>query len=171
LVVKVATDPAYFSYLSSCQPNARIVLGDARISLTHTDAHFDLMLLDAFSSDSIPTHLLTVEAMQHYFDRLGDEGVLIVHISNRHLALAPVVARLASAVGAEAVLQKYVPDQQLFDKGTSPTHAILVSRSHDKLERARKTGKWQDLHSDGGRPWTDDYSNIIGAMIDRALGK
>jgi hypothetical protein len=109
--------------------------------------------------------------MRRYFDRLGEEGVLIVHISNRHLALAPVVARLASAVGVEAVLQDYVPSAELYEKNVAATNAILLSRSHDKLERARKTGRWEDLHSDGSRPWSDDYSNIISAMIDRAMGK
>jgi hypothetical protein len=167
LVVDVATDPRRFTYMSSCQPSARIELGDARIRLAQSSAHFDLLLLDAFSSDTVPTHLLTREAMDLYLDRIGENGVLVVHISNRHLALAPVVARVAGAAGVETLWQAYTPNEKKAETGSAPTHAVLVSRNDAALDRARASGLWKELDSDGRRPWTDDYSNIIGAMIDR----
>jgi hypothetical protein len=169
LVVKVASDPARFTFLSACQPNADIVVGDARIQLVNEPrGKFDLLLLDAFSSDSVPTHLLTAEAMRLYLDRMRQDGVLVVHISNRHLSLYQVVARVANAAGAKALSQLYTPTAEQTAAGASGSEVVLISRSQAKLDRAKATGLWTDLTSDGGRAWTDDYSNIIGAMIARA---
>jgi hypothetical protein len=169
LVVKVASDPSRFTFLSSCQPDADIVLGDARIQLAAEPAgRFDLLLLDAFSSDSVPTHLLTAEAMRLYLDRMSADGVLVVHISNRHLSLRQVVTRVADASGAKALWQFYSPTKAELAAGASASEVVMISRSDEKLARAKATGLWQDIVSDGGRPWTDDYSNIIGAMIVHA---
>jgi hypothetical protein len=170
LVVKVATDPALFTFLSSCQPKADIVLGDARISLaSEPQAKFDLLLLDAFSSDSVPTHLLTKEAMQLYLSRLRPNGVIVFHISNRHLALKDVLARVVSAAGAKALYQFYAPTVADREQGIVASEVLLVSKSEAQLARARATGRWKDAPGDGQRPWTDDYSNIIGAMVERAF--
>ncbi len=172
LVVKVATNPAHFTFLSSCQPKADIVLGDARISLgAEPREKFDLLLLDAFSSDSVPTHLMTKEAMQLYLSRLKPNGVLVFHISNRHLALKPVLARVVSASGAKALYQHYHPTPAEKDEGATAAEVMLVSKSEAQLARARATHLWHDAPGDGQRPWTDDYSNIIGAMIERATSK
>ncbi|HEV7693451.1 MAG TPA: fused MFS/spermidine synthase [Hyphomonadaceae bacterium] len=169
LVVKVATNPAHFTFLSSCQPKADIVLGDARISLTNEPKDkFDLLLLDAFTSDSVPTHLMTKEAMQLYLSRLKPNGVLVFHISNRHLALKSVLSRVVEASGAHALYQHYFPDDAAKKDGATSSEVMLVSKSEAQLARARATGLWQDAPGDGQRPWTDDYSNIIGAMIERA---
>ena len=127
LVVKVATDSSRFTYMFICQPDARIEIGDARVNLAHATRTFDLLLLDAFSSDSVPTHLLTVEAMKLYMDRLGDDGVLLVHISNRHLSLAPIVARGASAVQAGALMQNYSPGRAI--PATRPASALSLCRA------------------------------------------
>jgi hypothetical protein len=172
LVVKVASDPSRFTFLSSCRPNADIVVGDARIKLAGVKPRaYDVLLLDAFSSDSVPTHLLTKEAMSLYLDKLSANGVLVFHISNRHLALAQVVARVTEAAGAHALRQVYHPTPQEFEFGASASEVVLVSRDADALDRARTTGKWDELKADGQRPWTDDYSNIIGAMIARSRGE
>jgi hypothetical protein len=169
LVVNLALNPKWFTFLSSCQPKADIVVGDARIQLaSEPKGKFDLMLLDAFSSDAVPTHLLTAEAMQLYLDRIASDGVLAVHISNRYMSLSQVVARVANATGAEALSQNYSPTGEEKAAGATSSEVVLISRSKEKLDRARATGRWQELESDGGRPWTDDYSNIIGAMIARA---
>nr|WP_305910123.1 fused MFS/spermidine synthase [Methylomarinum sp. Ch1-1]MDP4519114.1 fused MFS/spermidine synthase [Methylomarinum sp. Ch1-1] len=88
LVIKIAQNPDYFTYLQRCAPDADMVVGDARLSLTdEADQKFDLLILDAFSSDSVPTHLLTREAIQLYFAKLKPNGLLAFHITNRHLAL------------------------------------------------------------------------------------
>jgi spermidine synthase len=168
LVVEVATDPKHFSFMSSCAPDARIVIGDARIQIAGDPAQFDLMLLDAFSSDTIPTHLLTREAMELYLDRLGEDGVLVFHVTNRHLDLAPVVARVIEAAGAHALFQSFRPDKKFSESGVPRSDAVVISRSAASLDRARADARWSELKSDGARPWTDDYSNIIGAMLAKA---
>src|SRR5262249_22644801 len=88
-VVRVAEDPKYFTYLRDCVKNYRIVVGDARIEMGHQpDGEFDLMVFDAFTSDAIPIHLLTREALTLYIRKLAPHGVLAFHISNRYLDLA-----------------------------------------------------------------------------------
>src|SRR5258708_19785068 len=92
----IARTPAYFSFMDACGDRCRVVIGDARISLTHMPAsRYDTLVLDAFSSDAIPIHLMTREALELYLSRLVPGGALVMHISNRHLRLAPLVARLA----------------------------------------------------------------------------
>lgn len=172
LVVKVAQDPEHFTFLSECLPDAPMVVGDARVKLDAVaDGGYDFLLLDAFSSDSVPTHLLTREAMDLYLDKLDEDGVLVFHISNRHLDLAPVVARIAAASGAGALHQLYRPDDAAQERGASASEVAMVSHSEAVLDRARATGNWVDVPGDGGRPWTDDYSNIIGAMLARMFAE
>jgi hypothetical protein len=172
LVVKVATDPSLFTYLQGCQPNARIILGDARVEMARLpDRSFDFMLLNAFSSDSIPTHLLTVEAMRMYLEKVSPEGVVALHISNRHLDLRHVAARVVAAAGAHAVIRVHHVSEQERAAGAVSSALVLVSRTPASLDRARSMGQWSELVADDHRPWTDDYSNIVGAMLDHQLGR
>lgn len=169
LMADVAVNPKYFTFMSGCRPNADIVLGDARIKLAdYQTGAFDLVMLDAFSSDSVPTHLMTHEAFQLYFDKLTPDGLLMVHISNHHLSLRNVVARVADASGASSVHRIYRPSAAEKADGANASEVVLVSRNSATLERALATGDWEKLASDGGRPWTDDYSNIIGAMLAKS---
>ena len=102
----IARTPEYFSFMEACADRCRVVIGDARVSLGKVPAHaYDLLVIDAFSSDSIPMHLMTREAISLYVSRLAADGVLVMHISNRHLILAPIVARLAASQGLTAVQQ------------------------------------------------------------------
>ena len=95
-VERIARDPRYFTLLRDCAPQAQVILGDARISLAREpDGTHDLIILDAFSSDAIPVHLLTREALDLYFRKLSPHGVLAFHISNRYFDLRPVLSRLA----------------------------------------------------------------------------
>jgi hypothetical protein len=126
------------------------------------------MLLDAFSSDTVPTHLLTREAMELYLERLGSDGVLVFHVTNRHLELSQVVGRVVAATGAHALFQSYHPTQAESDAGVTRSDVVLISPSSAALDRARATGRWTEMKADGARPWTDDYSNIIGAMLAKA---
>ena len=99
LVVDIASNPAYFSYLSQCAHNATMRVGDARLSLEkEPDQHFDLLVMDAFSSDSVPTHLLTKEALELYFKKLKPNGILAFHMTNRHLSLKKVLSIHAEAL-------------------------------------------------------------------------
>ena len=96
VVVKIAKDPNLFGFLSKCAPASKIILGDARLTLAEQPTSvFDYLLIDAFSSDTIPIHLLTREAIALYMSRLKDDGLLVIHISNRHLELQSVVSALA----------------------------------------------------------------------------
>ena len=101
-VERVARDPKYFTYLRDCAPQAQVVTGDARLMLaSHPDASLDVLVLDAFSSDAIPVHLITREAFALYLRKLAPGGVIAVHITNRYLDLAPVVGATARGVGLD----------------------------------------------------------------------
>jgi spermidine synthase len=91
-VVRIATESGFFTYLASTRATYETIVGDGRISLSQTATRFDLIVLDAFSSGTIPLHLLTEEAFDLYLERLQEGGILLFHISNRHLALGPVLA-------------------------------------------------------------------------------
>jgi spermidine synthase len=143
-----------------------VVLGDARLSLARTPpGAYELILLDAFSSDAIPTHLLTAEAVALYLDRLAPGGVLAVHVSNRYLRLAPVVARLAAGAGAVAAEGRDL-------SGASRTHPFLASSAWVVMARdPRALGTvaaapgWRMLAAPrGGRAWTDDYTDVLAAV-------
>ena len=100
VIERIARNPAYFSFMETCGDRCRVIAGDARVSLGRVPAHgYDLLVLDAFSSDSIPIHLMTREALSLYVSRLAPGGVLVMHVSNRHLHLAPIAARLATSQG------------------------------------------------------------------------
>jgi spermidine synthase len=167
-VARIASDPRYFTYLSDCtQGEADIILGDARLTLLReTPGSLDVLLLDAFTSDAIPTHLLTVEAIEQYLRILKPDGVLLVHISNRHLALEGVVAAAAKAAGAEAHIQWFRP--AVADKyAVSASDVMVISRSQAALAPFAASGRWPLAHAGGTRAWTDDYTNVIGALIEQ----
>ncbi len=164
LVVKIAQTPKYFSYLSRCTPNAEIVVGDARLSLDQEpDQKFDLLILDAFSSDSVPTHLLTREAMQLYFSKLNNNGILAFHITNRHLALKKVLADHATHLNLAALIQEFKPKQKI--PLVVATDWVVLARRPELLAPLQQSrlGNWQKLplYFDM-KPWTDDFTNIIG---------
>ncbi len=105
-IERIARTREYFSFMEACGDRCHVVLGDARVSLNRVPEHtYDLLVLDAFSSDSIPMHLMTREAVSLYLSRLTPDGVLVMHISNRHLRLSPIVARLAASQGLFALQQ------------------------------------------------------------------
>ena len=170
LVVEVALDASRFTFMSECQPKAPILVGDARLKLAAMQGEtFDLLLLDAFSSDSVPVHLVTRAAMQIYFDRVGKDGVLVYNVSNRHIDLKPVLARTAETLGAKSITRRHFPTPEQVARGATASEVVVVSLDPGALDRLRKTGQWTDLEPDGLRPWTDDYSNVVGAMISKAM--
>ncbi len=135
VVARIASDPKQFSFLSTCAPNAAIVLGDARLTLTdQPSAKFDYLLIDAFSSDSIPVHLLTKGALEIYMSRLKPNGLLVFHISNKHMELQSVVGKLAQDAGLAAKTNALVHNHKTFDELTSSTVAVLA-HSPAELDR------------------------------------
>jgi len=170
LVVSLARDQGYFHYLSDCAPKARIVIGDGRLSLAaevKADAaapEFDLLILDAFSSDAIPLHLVTREAMAVYLSRLANGGLLMFHISNQHIDLRPVLADLAADAGVQAYVQRNHPRGR--DKQHYGSSWVAMARTTADLApilaSAPDDSPWQPLVArPGRRVWTDDYGNLI----------
>jgi len=164
VVIKIARDPDQFGFLSHCTPAAKIVLGDARLTLAEQPASaFDYLLIDAFSSDTIPIHLLTREAIAMYVSRLKDDGILVIHISNRHLELQSVVAALArDASLAIKTRVQITKSASLADPNSSAV--AIFARERQALAPFTEELGWKQPADNGVSVWTDDYSNILGAI-------
>ncbi|MCW5691666.1 MAG: fused MFS/spermidine synthase [Pseudolabrys sp.] len=169
-VAQIAGNPRLFNFMSACAPEARVVLGDARLTLAQSRETYDLIVLDAFSSDVIPTHLLTREAVAGYLSRLAPNGALVLHISNRYLELANVVAAIAADEGlvAKGKLDVRAPSVP-WDYRTDAQVAVL-GRSPETLRNLERVPGWAPLNRDSAvAAWTDDYSDIFGALLRRQL--
>ncbi len=166
-IVDVATDPGYFTFLESCTPDAKIVLGDARLTLADaSDGVYDLIIVDAFSSDAIPIHLLTQEAMAIYLKHLAPGGIVVMHISNRHMELGSVVAGIAQANGLVTRQNSRANENEDSDKYLfSSTVAACARADADFGALVQQEKGWELLPAPPRRVWTDDYSNIVGAML------
>jgi SAM-dependent methyltransferase len=162
-VVDIAENSEYFNYLRLCSKNLNMVVGDARLSLiSEPDDKFDLLVIDAFSSDSIPTHLLTQEAMQLYFNKLKPNGLLAFHITNRHLALKKVISDHARKLDFDGLIQEYQPENKI--PLIVATDWVVMAKNPEMLDPLRQTrlGNWQMLPIFFGvRSWTDDFTNIV----------
>jgi len=166
-VERIARDPRYFTYLSDCAPDAKVTIGDARLSLRDVpDGHFDLLVLDAFSSDAIPVHLLTVEAFRLYRRKISERGILMANISNRFLDLEPVVGRVASETGLFGVVQyfKVTPEENARSM-RFPSIWTAMARRPDYIRELASDPRWERLRGDNAKPWTDDHVNIMDAII------
>ncbi len=165
-VERIARDPRYFRYLEDSGPDTRIILGDGRLSLKkRPNGSYDALIIDAFSSDSIPMHLLTRQALTLYLDRLSEHGILIFHISNMALNLAPVVASLVASVGAVAEYESYQPTAREANNGATASEWVAIARHSRELEFLKRYPGWKPLTSvPNARPWTDDFSNIVSAI-------
>ena len=164
-VVRIACNPKRFAFIKlSPAKRVGIVLGDARLQLRYAvPGQYDLIILDAFNSDSIPVHLVTREAVRLYLDKLADDGVLLLHISNRRLELKPVVANLAHDAGLIALacddLRLKVADVL---NGKEPSQWVAMARTETALDPLLADRRWQRLHPEPRlRLWTDDFSNVL----------
>jgi spermidine synthase len=166
LVVEAARDPRQFTYVSQCAKSpVGFQTGDARLTLNHLPAgQLDLLMIDAFSSDTVPAHLLTVEAVRMYLSKLKPDGVLLLHLTNRHLELRdPVIAALEQA-GARTLTQKSPADPVSF-LTTSATTVVIASRASTSLAPFAADSRWSRRDPGQARAWTDDYSNLLGALV------
>lgn len=167
LVVKVSNDAANFTYTTLCAKSLiEYVIGDARLTVAKQPANsFDILLIDAFSSDAVPAHLLTVEAVRGYLTKLKPDGVLILHLSNRNLDLMNPAQAVARAAGGYALVQQYrAPEKDPAGTWESSEDAVIVARSPQALAAFSATGKWTEANPFKARPWTDDYTNLAGAL-------
>ena len=136
-----------------------MVIGDARLSLQQRSEKHDVIVLDAFSSDSIPIHLITREAVEIYLSRLNPDGVMAIHISNNHLDLRPVVAGVMRDLGlvGRAQFQGEAPQKLA---GAYGSHWTVLARSDAALGALASDPAWEPLQPGTGSTWTDDFSNI-----------
>jgi SAM-dependent methyltransferase len=170
LVIRISSDPAHFSYTTRCaKGDVDYVLGDARLTLAKQPQDlFDILLIDAFSSDAVPTHLLTVEAVRGYLTHLRPDGVLILHLSNRNLELNGPAEAVARAAGGVALRQHFRPTATTDRAGwPSPEDAVIIARSPAGLARFAQDKRWTPTEPGKVRPWTDDYTNLVGALWRR----
>ncbi len=181
-VIELASDGGRFSFLSDSEAEIEIVPGDARLSLAAEQAggvvqDFDVLVIDAFSSDAIPVHLLTREAFGIYLDALADDGLLAIHLSNRHFALEPLVLRLGGSVGMDGlcienpVLRRLRSMRSLWIfLGRDPTRlesigTFALARSQQFKYPSPRVELWRELRTAAAGPlWTDDYSDLFGAL-------
>ena len=156
-----------FSFLSRCAPDARIILGDARLRLAEQAPNsIDILAVDAFSSDAVPMHLLTREALAVYGKAVQRDGIVLFHISNRYLDLKPVIADLAESGGWQSALLDYLPtvDEQMMNATNSVW--IALSRNPATIQGlmavSNEDAEWRPLERREGFPgWSDDYASII----------
>ncbi len=164
LVERIATNPHFFTFTQACLEQLHVVLGDARLSLTRAaDGAYDLIIIDAFSSDVIPLHLISLEAIRLYAAKLAPRGLLVLHISNRYFNLEPVLGALANEVGLTAVAQldKKVSEAQAAN-GKMASHWVVMARQQADLKQLASDPRWHPLKSAAKtRVWTDDFSDLL----------
>jgi SAM-dependent methyltransferase len=166
LVVRLARDPRYFHFLANCGNRPQVVLGDARMTLADApDGSYDVLVLDAFSSDSIPMHLLTREALALYLRKLAPGGTLLFHISSRTLDLRPVLSALAADAGAPGrMMLDHPPPDTVFWRREAAL-VVAVAGRDGSLDRLDPADGWTDLPPAGTRSlWTDQRSDILRAI-------
>lgn len=166
-MVDTARDPKYFTYVQNCAPGLAPVMGDARLTFAREpDGTYDLIVVDAYSSDAIPVHLATKEAMAIYKAKLAPRGAVVMHVSNRHLDLASVVVGIAAANGLKS--WHYDEDSNRNGEYIFPTDVVVSAREEADVGKLASSDLWERTAADQNqRVWTDDYSNILGAVYRR----
>ena len=163
MVDRVARTPSLFSFMSECAPGSETYLGDARIVLQQQDHTFDIMVLDAYSSDSIPVHLVTTEAVALYRARLAKDGQLVFHISNRYYDLSQPLARIGRDLGLRAVLRHDRPED-ITTPGAQASVVLVLSPSNGRINTLLKDARWAEVMPDQRPAWTDDRTNVLSAL-------
>jgi hypothetical protein len=166
-VLHIAQNRRYFTYLSDCGSPVRVVLGDARLALRNAPEHgYGIIVLDAFSGDSIPTHLLTREALALYLTKLAPNGVLAFDISNRYLDLHGVLGDLARDAGLSGLANDDVHiSEDETREGRFASVWVVMAREASDLEVLRSYPGWRGLQAvPGARVWTDDFSDIVSIL-------
>jgi len=163
LVVALASDPRYFRFLEACGERTEVVLGDGRLSVQRWDGpDFDLLVLDAFSSDAVPVHLLTREALAGFAERLAPGGALLLHLSNRHLDLLDVAAATAFGAGLGAKVQDHAPAPHAGPYHW-PSRWLLAAPDPQALRRLGRDPRWR-VPLPRARPWSDGYADVASTL-------
>src|SRR4051812_18525145 len=166
-MVDTARDPKYFTYIRDCEPDLKPVIGDARLTFAkEPDGVYDLIIVDAYSSDAIPIHLATEEAMEIYKQKLAPQGAVVMHVSNRHLELSSVVVGIADANDLKSWV--YSEDSGRDNEYIFSTSVVVSAREEADVGALATSDKWTLTEADENqRVWTDDYSNVLGAVWRR----
>jgi len=166
-MVDTARDLRYFTFIRNCEPDLKPVIGDARLTFAkEPDGSYDLIIVDAYSSDAIPIHLATKQAMQIYRDKLAPQGAVVMHVSNRHLELASVVVGIAEA--NDLMSWVYNEDSNRDGEYIFATSVVVSARAEADVGGLASSDSWELTAADPGqRVWTDDYSNVLGAVYRR----
>lgn len=171
MVDRLSRDPNWFTFINGCAQNVgpggavRTVLGDARLTMAHEPAGtYDLLLIDAFSSDAVPTHLLTQEAIAGYLKLLKPTGVVVLHLSNRNLDITGPAEAAARALKAPHLHQIYYEAADAPEMAEASTEVVMLSPSEEGLAEFRADPRWDTLADPHLRPWTDDYVNLFGSL-------
>jgi hypothetical protein len=168
VVIRIATDPNLFTFLPNAGDRVDTKLGDGRLVLAQEpDGEFNMVIFDAFSSDSVPAHLITKEAFETYLTKIKPDGILLTNITNRHIDLKPVLARAAKELGLVALVQD---DKELDEAGKSqgklPSTWVLMARQRSHLRpMIDDIGRWKELVAAPGDPlWTDSFSSLVRVL-------
>lgn len=168
-VAKIAEDPAYFTYLSDCGSDYKILLGDARLKIGEAeDASYDMIFVDTFSSDNIPVHIMTKEAFQTYLDKLSPQGIIVINISNRYLDLRSPLDAITTEFGLTMYYKQHDPEQKKDDisEAYAKSSYVAIARDPETLAPLINDHEWKSFSpKKTTRIWTDDYANILSSLI------
>ncbi len=164
VVIRLAQE--HFTYLDDSAGEVRLVLGDGRLALEkEPDASFDVFIVDAFSSDFVPTHLLTEEALQLYLDKVRPGGIVGLHISNRHADLRRVVRGFGETNGTSVLFSDYSPTPEARERGAVRTLAAALPTDTATLERLAGSSLWTRFAADvPAVHWTDDHADLLSVL-------
>jgi hypothetical protein len=164
-------NPNYFTYLRDCSNPSQIILGDGRMMMKEqADKGYDAIVIDAFTSDNIPAHLVTLEALELYFRKLKDDGMLIVHISNNHVDLEPVLQKASEKLGIPALARIGLAEKiEGTDYKSDGSHWVVFSRNSQTI-KALEQNRWSPAMARAGvNLWTDDYSNLFMTLGNKSI--
>jgi len=163
MVARVATDPALFTFLQQCPAKHQIIIGDGRMQLQNMpDAHYDTIILDAYSSDAIPFHLMTKEAIELYLSKLKPDGVLLLHLSNMFFDLPPAVGAIMQEIGLPGLERRSSGESVPM---SAPSSWMLLSPSISQLEAITQADPtWKAEIPVGKKVWTDQYYHIFDVL-------
>lgn len=167
-VVKIASNPFYFTYIYSARKkdvDVKILLGDGRLEIQKApDKFFSLLILDAYSSDAIPTHLITQEAIKLYSSKMVDGGVIAFHISNTYYDIKPVLSKLADSLNLEVVATNDFEDKEM--PGVDQSEWVVITSNKSLAQNLKDKYKWKTVPVIRNiRLWTDDYCDPLGILI------
>ena len=166
VVENIARNDAYFTYLRACGDACAVTIGHGRLSVARAEPHtYGLIVLDAFSSDAVPMHLMTKEALALYLSKLAPGGVIAFNISNLHLSFQGVLSRMAADAGLAALWQREPPNAGSWQVGKFPSEWFIVARDRQDFGPLNADSRWSVPQAPTGTPlWTDDFSNILSVI-------